>query len=137
MKTHLDREGYPRVTLRRDGQSTKLRVHRIQAETFIGPAEGMFVDHINGNRQDNRLSNLRYCSASENARNRRKNKKNRTGYKGVTPHKATGKYEVRIRDGSGKCLYLGLFECPKAGALAYNEAAIEHHGEFAHLNEVA
>ena len=54
------------------------------------------VDHINGNKADNRLANLRPASNSENSRNRGAQSNNTSGFKGVSFHKSTGKYRAAI-----------------------------------------
>lgn len=60
-------KGYPRVTLSVAGRCQRFFVHRIVAETFLGPCPGgLEVAHLNGNRRDSRLTNLRYVTRSEN-----------------------------------------------------------------------
>lgn len=59
----------------------------------------------------------------------------KTGYKGVSFHKASGKYRACI-EVNKKHIHLGLFVCKLEAAKAYNKAAKEHFGEFAKLNEV-
>lgn len=55
------------------------------------------IDHKNCDRGDNRISNLRECTGSENAKNRTLNKNSSSGYKGVSFHKASGKWAARIQ----------------------------------------
>ena len=63
--------GYPRVTLTAAGRRQRVFVHRLIAETFLGPCpEGLEVAHLNGDRRDSRLSNLRYVTRSENHRHK-------------------------------------------------------------------
>jgi hypothetical protein len=59
---------YPSVTLCRNGRRTPKNVHRLVALAFLGspPIDRPFVNHLNGNKADCRLSNLQYCSAKEN-----------------------------------------------------------------------
>lgn len=58
---------YPRVTLTAVGRRQRFFVHRIVAETFLGSCpDGLEVAHLNGNRRDSRLTNLRYVTRSEN-----------------------------------------------------------------------
>lgn len=60
-------KGYPRVTLTAAGRRRRFFVHRLVAETFLGPCpDGLEVAHLNGNRRDSRLSNLRYVTRCEN-----------------------------------------------------------------------
>lgn len=68
LKAALFSSGYPGVTLSRDGVRASKSVHRLVAAAFLGPApEGSQVRHLNGDPTDNRLSNLRYGTALENA----------------------------------------------------------------------
>lgn len=65
-----ERNGYLRVTLVQNNKSHTLSVHRLVYETFVGLIpEKMFIDHIDGNRANNKLENLRLVSHSENMKN--------------------------------------------------------------------
>lgn len=68
-KTH---RGYTAINFKKVGcKQRTIMVHRLVAEAFIGPCpEGCEVDHINRNRSDNRVENLRYISHKENCNNR-------------------------------------------------------------------
>lgn len=93
------------------------------------------TDHIDEDGLNNQRYNLRESSAAENGRNRGKNRNNSTGYKGVFPQSGTDYFFARIVV-DRKPIYLGAFKTSIDAALAYNEAAIEYHGEFAKLNKV-
>ena len=63
-------QGYSRVVLTHNGKSKMKAVHRLVAEAFIPKIQGKpIVDHINGDRQDNKMENLRWCTYSENSQN--------------------------------------------------------------------
>lgn len=91
------------------------------------------VDHINGNRLDNRRKNLRVCSRAENARNIKTHKDNKSGYKGVT--KKREKWAAQIMQNK-KLVYLGVFQTREEAAVAYNKHAVLAFGEFARQNIV-
>ena len=107
--------------------------HRVAWFLHYGEWPDRHVDHINGNRSDNRIANLRLATNSENLCNRRKPRNNTSGYKGVSYVKRYGAYQATIRfDGKNK--FLGRFASPEAAADAYRRAALKHHGEFANLD---
>jgi hypothetical protein len=91
------------------------------------------VDHINGNTLDNRKCNLRICTQKQNLRNQKLNIKNKSGYKGVFWRERLKKWETSIQVDC-KHIYLGIYENKVDAAKAYNEAAKNYFGEFAHLN---
>ncbi len=93
------------------------------------------VDHKNGNKLDNRKENLRLSTHSQNGCNRGKQVNNSSGLKGVTWNKERLAWHAQIGV-RGKRIHLGYFSNPGLAAMAYNHAAIKHHGEFAKLNEV-
>lgn len=65
-------KGYRVYVLCRDGQRTAHTGHTLVIAAWVGPRpEGMHVAHRNGDRADNRLANLRYCTPSENERDKR------------------------------------------------------------------
>ncbi len=99
--------------------------------------KGMFTDHINGNPLDNRRSNLRICTAGENRLNMCIPKNNTSGYKGVCKFKYSKSlpWTARININK-KRFHLGYFKNPEDAAVAYNEAAIKYHGQFARLNNL-
>lgn len=66
MAKSLTGAGYVKAALWADGQRKQTTVHRLVAEAFRGPAEGREVNHKNGNKQDNRVSNLEWRSRSDN-----------------------------------------------------------------------
>ncbi len=88
------------------------------------------VDHINGDKLDNRKENLRICTHSENMRN--KKKRNRFGYKGIVKF-ACNKYETMIWNGKTN-IHIGNFPTKEEAAKAYDEAAKKIHGIYAWLN---
>lgn len=111
------------------GGGKKTLMHRLIMQA---PAH-LEVDHIDGNRLNNQRLNLRLCNSSQNKMNRPARKDNTSGYKGVSLHKQTQKWSARIKIGD-VYEHLGLFDTKELAALAYNNAALEHHREFANLN---
>ena len=68
-------------------------LHRIVAEHFIVNSENLLlVDHIDGNKQNNRVDNLRWVNRSQNVKNSKFRKNNTSGYKGVSFHKGVNKW---------------------------------------------
>jgi hypothetical protein len=133
-KWHYHYNGYAiRQTSRRlPIKRTTVSMHR----EIMNPPDDMEIDHVNGNKLDNRRCNLRVCTSAENKYNRGVYFNNTSGMKGVTFNKKEKKYKVSIRIGNNKRLHLGYFIDLREAALAYNKAAKKYHGEFAKLNKV-
>lgn len=110
-----------------DGRSYK--VHRVVWCMSTGEWPTSSLDHKDGNPFNNRLSNLRECSSSENSFNRGPQRTNTTGFKGVTLDK-TGKFQAQISV-NRRYIYLGRFSTALEAHAAYEKAAIEFHGAFA------
>jgi hypothetical protein len=109
-------------------------MHRI----VMNAKEGEFVDHINRDKLDNRKSNLRIVTFSENLANKPLQKNNTSGYKGVSFHKSTGKWCAYIGSSRGNSsVNLGTFINKEDAARAYNKAAIQLYGDCALLNDVS
>jgi hypothetical protein len=91
------------------------------------------LDHRNGNRVDNRMSNLRPAARKENARNTGKRAGTSSKFKGVSWNRRLGKWEGYVGGGiNGKRkTHLGFFDDPQDAALAYATVACGLYGEFA------
>jgi len=111
--------------------SKQYRVH--QLVWFLHHGEFLKeIDHIDRNRSNNRLINLRPCLRLENCGNTspRVHK-----YKGVTFCKTTQKWKAQIGI-DYRNVNLGRFQTIEEAALVYNNAAVEHFGEFAYVNQI-
>jgi hypothetical protein len=121
----FDQRGYLRIYFNRK----IYYAHRIAFKLFYGD-EPFVIDHINGNRSDNRISNLRSASHSLNSFNRMKNK-NKILPKGVT--KAKKKYQATIYK-KGTKYNLGIYKTIEEARDAYCKGAIQYAGNFAKFN---
>ena len=105
--------------------------HRIiyqMAEGFI--PQGYDVDHVNGNRCDNRIDNLRVATRSQNAWNSCKRKSNTSGFKGVSWNSVAKKWQAQIMKFRKK-INLGYFTTVEGAYAARLAAEKEIHGDFA------
>lgn len=89
------------------------------------------VDHINGDGLDNRRSNLRLATSSQNGANIPAPSHNTSGYKGVSLYKRTGRWRAYA---GANARHLGYFATAEEAARAYDAAATETWGNFARLN---
>ena len=121
----LDERGYLIGTL----SNKRVYLHRL-AFKHMGEPVPDIVDHINGNRKDNRWCNLRPADNTTSMQNRSKPSHNTSGYKGVSYHRGKQKYHTRITVNK-KVLHLGYFDCPVEAYKAYCGAADKHFKEFA------
>jgi len=93
----------------------------------------IIADHINHNGLDNRKGNLRQCTHTQNKQNRKKRCKASSRFKGVHFFKRSNTWKSQISI-KGKETHIGSFHNEHEAALAYNIAALNHFGEFAHIN---
>lgn len=99
--------GYLRLFI----DNKRYKLHRLAWLYEFGVLPSKFIDHINGNRSDNRIVNLREVTNAENCLNQKKAKKNSsTGLLGVSKH-GNGKYQASIMY-KGKDIHLGTFKDP-------------------------
>jgi hypothetical protein len=130
-KTKWSDDGHGYAIRKVKGKNTTEKMHRL----IMNAKPGEQVDHINGIPYDNRKCNLRIVSNSENSKNRtRPYSTNKSGYKGVAVYR-DGKWTAQITVNYRK-IHLGVFDCKHEATRAYNAAAIEYFGEFAHLNVI-
>lgn len=104
--------------------------HRLAWVLAFGRWPKNNIDHLNGDKSDNRLSNLREATNSENQRNKNLSKNCTSGAKGVSFCKATGKWMVTLKI-DGKTRFLGRFILKSEAASVAISARNQHHGAFA------
>ena len=130
--------GYTSLKLSSKGIQVDVYIHRLIAEAFLpAPDDPSFrcVDHIDRDRSNNTLSNLRWVSNSYNQANRTKSLYKSSQYKGVRWRKDRNTWRVKItKDGIEH--YVGNFKNEIEAARAYNAKALELFGEHALLNDI-
>lgn len=127
-----DGKDYAITLFRADKRTVKIRCHRL----ILGVQESkLIVDHKNGDRTDNRKSNLRVASASLNSHNRHKeaNRVRLGVFRGVHYIEKRNKYEVKISV-NGKNKYFGKFENAIDAAIKYDEVVTGLYGNDALTN---
>ena len=123
------REGKNYLMMRVDGEL--FYAHRLAWFYVHGEWPTNIVDHIDGNKTNNAISNLREATYAQNAA-RRPTTRLHGPSRGVVPHQ--GGFVARIHHG-GKRHYLGYFKDAEEARAAYEAKAREIHGEFAHPTE--
>ena len=117
--------GYRQITISRK----KNLIHRLIWVYHYGEMPTQ-IDHINGQRSDNRIENLRECSYSQNHGNKRMSRNNTSGYKGVFLNKRDGFWFVYVAH-----QYIGRSQSIEEAAAMYDKAAKKHFGKFALTNK--
>lgn len=122
---YLNANGYPMTRI--DGECTLL--HKL----LLDRVNKSYIDHEDGDKLNNRRSNLRRCTQSENMMNSRIRTDNTTGYRGVWFSTREKRYIAEIM-ARGKKYRIGTFTTAEAAAVARDAKAAILHGEFARLN---
>jgi hypothetical protein len=104
--------------------------HRLAWMLYYGREAPGMIDHRNGDRQDNRIENLRIATHSQNGANARRHSRNTSGLKGASWMPKRGKWQASITV-RNKQIGLGYFDTKEEAHAAYLIAAREHQGEFA------
>jgi hypothetical protein len=122
--TQVDRSGYIKTSF----MGVQLRGHRLAWLLHYGefPAVGMEIDHINHDKTDNRIKNLRSVTKSTNQHNLYKSRpQSKTGLLGVS--KANQKFQAEIVAPGSKRKYLGVFDTPELAHEAYMQAKTKYY----------
>jgi len=140
-KPKFDKRGRPSLknhcvvngTVKKNGYKTfafnrrEYYLHRFIALLYFKDISGVEVDHINGDRADNSIKNLRLVSRVENSRNRRVPKSSKTKIMGVSWSKTSSKWQAYISTEAYNRVHLGTFEdffeaccARKAAEVRYN-----------------
>ena len=126
----IEKQGYKVVSIK----SKFYKVHRIIFLMFHGYVPDI-LDHIDGNKLNNNINNLRPATHAQNCRNAKIPKTNTSGYKGVTWDKENKKWMVQISV-NGKNKKIGRFFDLELAGLAAEEARNKYHKEFANHGKV-
>lgn len=125
--------GYIQISIYVDGQSVAIYAHRIAWLYIYGEWPQELLDHIDGDKTNNRIGNIREASYSENACNRPKRSDNKTGYTGVAFRKNRNKWEGKITVRQ-KTVWRKLFNTAEEAHAARTAALPLHHGAFARIS---
>jgi HNH endonuclease len=134
---YINSEGYREIRI--NGQ--RHYAHRLIFLYHHGRWPEGEIDHASGVKSDNRIENLREATNSQNQANKSKLCTNTSGYRGVSFHKASGKWRTQIKSG-GKIRHESYWDNKKQAHIAYLRGASKLFGDFAahkakHLAEQA
>ncbi len=112
----------------------RYRAHHLAFFYMEGRWPADQIDHIDEDKSNNRIANLREATNAENARNRGAQKNNTSGHKGICWDKQNQKWKAEIMV-NGKGIFLGRFDDLNDAVRAYGAAAQKYHGDFANTGE--
>lgn len=121
----LDGRGYLHVNI----SGRFYRVHRLVYAMYHSGPPPRVIDHVDGDRLNNRPSNLRPANERQNVGNSKMFSNNTSGYRGVYLHSRRRKWCAQIKI-KGETKYLGWYDTPEDAKSAYDKAASDHFGEF-------
>jgi hypothetical protein len=123
-------KGYLRIRIGMDDRRHEFKAHHLAWLWVYGEWPTVEIDHKDGNKLNNAISNLRLATTSQNQGNRKRPSTNSTGYKGVSRQDRW--YRAKITH-NGVKHNLGLFKTPEEAYAVYCAKAKELFGEFARV----
>ncbi len=134
LKPVLYKCGYYYVGFRKNGKTKFIRIHRLVGQCFLENIDNKpFVDHVDRNKLNNNVNNLRWATRGENERNKPKKQNTKSKYKGVYQIK-NNRWNSSIKL-NGKTTHIGNFDTEEEAGLAYNQYIIENNlREYRELN---
>jgi len=118
----ISKDGYLRIRI---GEKT-YPAHRLAWLIYYRESPDAIIDHINRDRFDNRIVNLRLVTHSENMQNRKLQINNKSGFRGVSWDSKYGKWRARINS-QGKCINLGYHDTAEKASKAFELARSIYH----------
>jgi hypothetical protein len=103
--------------------------HRVAWFYMTGGWPKHQIDHVNGDRQDNRWDNLRLATPQQNSANSKRPVTNGSGYKGAYKTR-NGRFQAKV-EANGASIYLGTFDSAEDAHAAYMEEAVKQFGPYA------
>ena len=135
LKPQVGTTGYYHVTLYNNGKFKKFKIHKLVANAYLENLNNKEnVDHIDCDRLNNNVSNLRWCTSQENSRNAKLSSKSSSGFKGICFHKQSNKWRAHIMI-DGIQIHLGLFDNIEDAKYARQEKVNELFGEYTNACE--
>lgn len=133
---YIRRDGYVAIDFMVDGIRHKWSAHRLAWLYVCGDLSNFQIDHINRVKTDNRISNLRLATPSQNTHNATAHKRSKTGIKGVYWDKSRQKWHVEIVR-MNKKKHLGRFDSIEEATAVYATASVEYAKEFSIFSQAA
>jgi hypothetical protein len=126
----ITKKGYPELVLRKNGVQKHFLIHRLVADAFLKKKKSTnYVDHIDGNKLNNNVVNLRWCTSQENVRNTCISVRNTSGVKGVFYQKACQRWCAQIKV-NRRSIHIGYYKTIEEAKEARQTRAKELFGEF-------